>query len=261
MNYFFAPVISGLQTNISLASYPPQGNDARYREPMYVYLAWPDEGMWNLRDMGTLEPGRSAVYHLAEVPELHDKPILLYCLSPNTLASTLHRLPVNDFMSGIVAWRANIQLASETTAVSFQGEFPGGMLGIPKGSLTSIGPMVQGGSGVQTKIMLINVKETAGIEPHRLMIKKVVSGEVIVDAEVFTNTCNMIELGAVDAVATDPIGLFSPDMVGVPLYFTHDDEFSRMSFEHTHPPLAFTAFGWDRGDSVARMKEYWLSEL
>jgi hypothetical protein len=261
MNYFFAPIISGLQTNITLNSYPPQGDAARYSEPMHVYLAWPDGGMWNLRNMGSLEPGRSAVYHLAEVLELHDKPILLYCLSVEALASRLDTLPVNDFMSGIVTWRANIQLASDTTAVSFQGEFPGEMLKVPKGSLTSIGPMVQGGEGVQTKIMLVNVKETADIEPHRLIVKKVVSGEVIVEAEVFTNTCNIIELGAVDAVATDPIGLFSPDMIGVPLYFTHDMEFSQMSFEHTHPPVTLTAFGRDRRDSVARMKGYWLSDL
>ena len=59
-------------------------------------------------------------------------------------------------------WRANISFRSSMTSVSFQGEYPGAMTLIDKGTLFSFGSLAQIKTGLVTKFIFSNLRAKPG---------------------------------------------------------------------------------------------------
>lgn len=263
MNYYFAPFVSSLQTKLTLSNYPPVGSEMP-REELRVYASWTDGDRWCVQEVAKLDPGDSQSFDASHLAATHSvEGALLWFLFPESLPDTLDSLPVRpDLLSTVPDWRANIQLCSPTTSVSYQGEYPDSMLGIPKGSLVSIGPMDQASEGVTTKLILTNIRKDPQVLDRTLAITGLQSGRILDEFEVKTNHCNVLDITDGIRAAGEPTGLLSPDMAGIPVYFSHDSEYEFMSLEHTHPPITLTMFGntEQRMGMVRRMKQYWLEK-
>ena len=264
MNYYFAPVIPGLETHITLVNYPPVGGPPAAVFDAHVYAAWSEGDLWRLVEMEGLRKGSSISIAHSDIPVSYptDRAIV-YFMHPDKLSEHVDALPLSPELRSAPAWRGNIQFRSKTTAVSYQGEIPGEMLRIPKGSLSSICPMVQVGPGISTTFILTNLRAVPTIEKRSLILARMKNRQIVSVQDVYTNACNVIDLGSSASESNDPLCAFSPDMAGVPLYLNHDREFTQMSLEHSHPPAELTAYGStaDRRAVVGKMKSYWLSSL
>lgn len=264
MNYYFAPNIPQLQTRLTLSNYSPVGM-GEPAEKICVYNSWTDGEKWHVQQIGKLDPGDSKSFSVSDraaTPSTDS--ILLYFLFPEGLGDSLESLPVRpDVLSTVPEWRANIQLCSPTTSVSYQGEYPDSMLGIPKGSLVSVGPMDQESEGVFTKLILTNIRSDPRMLIRTLVLRGLKTGRIYDTFEVKTNHCNVLDLTGGVRLAEEPTCLLSPDMAGIPVYFSHDSEYQFMSLEHTHPPISLTLFGDARRrmEMVRKMKQYWLKSL
>ena len=264
MNYYFAPFVPGLKTHITLVNYPPVGGPPASAADVNVYATWPEDKVWRIVEMDGLAQGSTVSIAHSDIPvDYPEDRMIAYFMYPRKLPEQLDTLPLEPEIRSAPAWRGNIQFRSDTTAVSYQGEIPGEMLKIPKGSLSSICPMVQDGLGISTTFIFSNLRAVPTIEKRSLILARMRTRKVVSIQDVYTNTCNVIDLGDSASDLSDPLCAFSPDMAGVPLYLNHDREFSQMSLEHSHPPEELTAYGTteDRRAIVGKMKSYWLSEV
>ena len=261
MNYFYTPVLEDVETYITLNSFPPLGDVSEHGEGFFIYQAWPEGHEWCLHSQGRLESYDSVNLAVLEEGSTFPTDPLFCFLYPETLPDRLNKLPVAPIMNTPVMWRANLQFRSAGSVTSFQAEYPDSMLKIPVGSLASFSPMVQTGEQVRSKLIVVNIRETPERERRDLIVMRLRSKERVLETDVWTNTCNVVDLDSIEYSQSDPIGVFSPNMAGIPLYFTLDEVTGSMSFEHTHPPLSSMFFGEGRQEMVGEMKRYWMEIL
>lgn len=260
MNYYFAPNIPDLRTEITLCNFASAQGDLS--ADLLIHRAVTDGARWLVDCLGRLEQNASQICSLPS-PRPATGEMTLFFLYPMELDQDLATLPVRpDLMNTIPAWRANSRFASASTSVSFQGEYPDSMLKIPRGSLVSIGPMEQATDGVRTHLIFTNVREKPALLPGILLAKSMVSRHVIADIQIKSNQCNAWDITEIVRSTEEPLVLMSPDTAGIPLYFSHDAGMTAMSLEHTHPPITLTMFGNvdRRMGFVRQMKEYWLRD-
>jgi len=264
MNYYPAPIIAQLQTRVTLSNYTPVEEGMPLSE-LQVYTAWTDGEKWRLQLLGKLYPNESETFIANDHPAIQSiGDMLLYFLFTEELPDVLDTLPVcPDVLKTQPEWRANIQLRSHSTAVSFQGEYPDVMAGMPKGSCVSINPLAQAGENVATKLMLTNVRINPEIYSRTAVLRGLQSGRIVSEFNIKTNHCNVVDITSQLRCAEEPTVLVSPDMAAGPLYLSHDRQFRYLSLEHTHPPIVSTMFGntEQRWEMVRNMKRYWIENF
>jgi len=263
MNYFFCLEHPELTGHVTVSNYAPVGGRPAARDEMFVYATRPREGKWDVQQMETLGPGDSRTYAGHDAFDSETSGITTFFLFPDALPSRIDRLPNAQIMDTRPAWRGNIQLRSETTTASYQGEYPGSMLGIPNGTMVSLSPLVQDGNGIRTTLLFVHLGFQATIEPRTLVIGRLKDQVPIDVREVMTNSCSVIELDGLANDAENPLCFFSPDTVGVPLYLSYDEGFHHMSIEHSHPPTEMLVFGdvSARRAVSSELKKYWLERM
>ena len=255
------PRIEGLKCRVTLANFPCVEGERPWSLEQVLHVAWSDHSLWQVRALDTVSPGNSVVCTCDELPsELPSDISPFFFLHPKKLPSTLDRLIISDLMLTSPNWRANIQLSSPTTSTSYQGEYPGSMIGIEKGTLLSLGPLVQLKTGLTSKLILVNLGAKPGNEIGQVRFAQMRSRKVLHETTVQRNHCNVIDLSFLDCDDSDPVCLFSNDLTGIPIFLTHDLNFTKMSLEHTHPPTEMLVFG-DKRKFQKRMKDWWLSKI
>ena len=73
----------------------------------------------------------------------------------------------------------------------------------------------------------------------------------------------MIDLSDLENDSEDPLCLYSPDMVGIPIFLSHDPSYRYLSLEHSYPLQEITVFGDNikRFDFLKTVKNYWIDSL
>ena len=253
------PRVPGLASEVTLVNHPSRETGGAWRGAQIVHAAWSDGARWHVRAITDVAADASIDVDQAGLPgdcPADALPVLF--LSPVNRDGEHTRLPAVDHMETVPAWRANIRLRSATTAVSYQGEYPSGMAAID-GSLLSIAPLIQTGGGIATSLVFVNIRAQPAVDAHELRIVSAATRRVVQRAVVRSNRCTVVALGAADGgerlriVACD-------DMTGIPIYFSHDDGFTQMSLEHSHPPIEMAAFG-ARGAVNRAMKAAWSAAI
>jgi hypothetical protein len=261
MNYYFMPRIEGLKCSVTLANFPCVDGERPWSIAQVLHVAWSDHSLWQVRALDTVSPGKSAVYSCNELPsELPDDVSPFLFFHPKKLPPTLTQLIISDLMLTSPNWRANIQLSSPTTSTSYQGEYPGSMLGIEKGTLLTLGPLLQLKTGLTSKLILVNLGAKPGNEVGRIRFAQMRRRKVLHETTVRRNHCNVIDLSFLNCDDSDPVCLFSNDLTGIPIFLTHDLNFTKMSLEHTHPPTEMLVFG-NKQKFQKQMKDWWLSKV
>ena len=168
---------------------------------------------------------------------------VFFFMYPKRLPEHLEVLPVDQFMDSEPSWRGNIQLSSDTTSVSYQGEYPGHMLNISNGKLLTFNPLIQTQPKVVTQLIVVSLLRSPEIKEGRLFVVHQVSGKIRKESSIFTNKCNLIDLSDLENDSEDPLCLYSPDMVGIPIFLSHDPSYRYLSLEHSYPLQEITVFG------------------
>jgi hypothetical protein len=259
VTYYFMPRVPGLASEVTLVNRPPRESDDAWRGRQIVHAAWTDGQRWRVRALGDIAPEADIEIGEAQLPrDCPEDALPVLFLSPARRDGEHARLPAVDHMETVPAWRANIRLRSATTAVSYQGEYPSGMAAAD-GSLLSIAPLIQCGDGIATSLLFINIWMQPAVETHRLRVLSAATQRMVQSADIRSNRCSVIALGAGDD--RDRLRIVAcAGMTGVPIYFSHDAGFTQMSLEHSHPPVEMVAFG-ARGAVNRAMKSAWSAML
>jgi hypothetical protein len=255
------PLVEGLGTRVTLSNFPCVPEKYPWSIEQFVHVAWSNGSSWQLRVLDSIQPGKTKSYTQKELPrEFPDETTPFFFLFPERLPLTLDRLIVSDLMHTEPNWRANIEFHSSTTSVSYQGEYPGRMALIERGTFMSFGSLAQIKSGLKTKFILANLTVEPKSDPCKIKFTQMKSKKILLETTVYRNRCSVLDLSNLSCDDTDPFFAFSDELTGVPLYLTHDMEFSKMSLEHTHPPTEILVFG-NREVFQKKMKSWWLRNI
>lgn len=261
MNYFFLPLVEGLQSSVGLANFPCVPEDNPWSLEQFVHVAWSYQSSWHIRILDSIQPGKTVVYTQNDLPRGFPKEATpFFFLYPERLPFTLDRLIVSHLMQTEPSWRANIKFYSPTTSVSYQGEYPGELMQAQKGTLLSFGPLAQIKTGLFTKFLLINLRTEPGNDPCKIRFAQMKSQKILLETTVYHNRCNIVDLSGLTCDDADPVCAFSDELTGIPLYLTHDIGYRKMSLEHTHAPMEILVFG-NRSIFQKNMKSWWLRQI
>jgi hypothetical protein len=261
MNYFFLPRVEGLKSFLTLSNFPCIEGKYSWSLEQFVYVAWDDSSSWQLRRLNNIHPGKSIEVSQDNLPnDFPSDATPFFFLYPEKLPEKLDRLIVSDHMNKLSNWRANIRLSSPTTSTSYQGEYPGQMIGIPKGSLFSFGPLAQTEPDLETKFIFVNLKAEPGSDSFKIRFAQMNNRRILLETEVYRNRCTVIDVSGLAYDGSSPFCAISDDLTGIPIYLTHDADFKKMSFEHTHAPMEILVFG-DRKKIQMNMKSWWLQKM
>jgi hypothetical protein len=247
-----------------LQTSPPTTSSSWDAQSAFVYAAFSTGTDWKVFFIQKVDPEKTISFRMEDLPEQPpEKNSIFLFMYPKRLPESLDSLPIDQFMESDPNWRGNIQLRSETTAVSYQGEYPGFMLNLSKGTLLIFNPLIQNNPKVITQLIIVNLLRSAEIREGRLFIIHQVSGKIEKECRVRTNTCNLIDLSGLGNSSEDPLCLYSPDMAGIPIFFSHDPSYRFMSLEHSYPLHEFTVFGDNtkRHGFLRDVKAYWIDSM
>ena len=260
MNYFFMPRLKGLKSKITLANFPCVDDGLQQFAEQMVYVTWSENFTWQVRTIGIILPGQIKTFFESDLPQdLPSTSTPFLFLYPDKVSPTLDHLFASDLMETTPSWRANIGISSETTSTSFQGEYPGNLIQVKKGTLFSFGPMVLAQTGLTTKFLLINLRAKPGNEPCRIKFGLLGQEKILKEAIVFQNSCSLVDLSGLCFDESELIYACSDEITGIPLYFSHDHEFKKLSLEHSHPPTELLVFG-NRAIFQNKIKLRWLGK-
>ena len=254
------PRVPGLKGAVSLADFPSVDGVIPWPEDTFAHVTWTDGVKWQVRRLGTVISGQVHRYTEDDLPsDCPEKASPFLFLYPTELPSSLDVLPFDKFMDMSPTWRGNIQLFSETTAASYQGDYPSFMTKIPRGTLLSYSSFIQNGVGVQTSFILPNLRENPEVKDYKIRFIGAMTRTIYKDAIVRSNHTSVIDLSDLEPTRGEVILAVSRDLTGTPLYLSYTLDFTQLSLEHTHPPAELVVFG-DRNLYQKNMKSYWLTE-
>jgi hypothetical protein len=262
MNFFFLPRLNGLEGFVTLTNAPPAGTPSDDLEQI-VHVIWSDGDVWHVRDLAKLAPGQAITLNEYELPRdcpPEHEASLFFFLSAEKQPAVLDALPTDGRPDTVPAWRSNIGLRSQKTSVSYQGEYPEGMVKIPKGSLVSFTPFIQLGPEIDTKLVMVNLRHAPARENRHMHFAQASDNRPFVTLPVRENSISIVSLKDVLPHGAPQWITYSGDMTGIPLYLSHNKDFTQMSFEHTHPPIEMAVFG-DRIEVQKNLKAWWLEHL
>lgn len=262
MNYYFLPKIPTLNTILTLTNYSPVSKPLYEPENQFIYMAYSTGTVWKLFFFQEIAPGKTAYLESKDLPpEIPKGASVFIFMYPTRLPDTLEQLLSDPIMETDPNWRGNIQFRSSTTAVSYQGEYPGGMLNNSKGTLLIFNPLIQTQEGINTLVLSINITSKPDIKTGTYYISRLVSGEVVRKGIMKTNTINIADMEGLANDMKDPLCFYSPDMVALPIFFSYDPSFRFLSFEHSYPMNEFCIFGDSKLPKVNEVRQHWMNSL
>ncbi len=251
----------GLTGNVTVANFPPVDSAATAPETQFVYLTWSDGDAWHMHNLGELAPGRTAMFREDQLPpDIPGDALPVFFLYPDRLPDKLEKLMQAATMNTSPAWRANISLSGAASTAGYQGEYPDGMLDLPKASLMSFGPFLQAGNDLQTSCLLVNLQAGPGLDEATVSVATLRDQKILKNVKAHRNRCTVIELTEFAEYNNELLCIFSRDMTGIPLYISHDSALRELSLEHSHPPAELVIFG-NRNKIQGHMKNWWLEHL
>jgi len=261
MNYYFFPQVPGFSSSITLVNYPCQPHFPLRPETQTIYATWSDGSAWHYRSIGTIAPREAVEIALDDLPldiprEMH--PFLFFHY--REVPAKTETLILSEHMFFMPTWRGNIKIFSPHTSTSYEGDYQHEMVRFAgaKGSLCSLSPMLQSGPDIVNHFIFVNLLQKPDITPHRLRMVDPRRDTVLMETEVFSNRCNIVDLSGMDVPSDTILLAICGTMSGIPAFFSHNRDGTQMSFEHTHPPASLVVFG-DPVHFQKNLKQQWLT--
>jgi len=259
MNYHFMVRYPGLEGAVTLCNFLCTRGQIAEPTEQTAYVTWTDGQSWQTRALGKLAAGQSMTYRESALPaEIPADATPFLFLSKTEQPASREAVLIERSPTTTPGWRGNIQLIGPTSSVSYQGEYDSAMAGIPKGSLVTLCPLAQSGNGVVTRLVFPNISKNPAIEPCKIIYARMRDRKIMGEATVYRNKCNVVAMP--DAEDGEQIGIFSGEITGIPLFFSHTPDFKVMSFEHALAPLQMLLMD-DKLKLQPTMKAWWLKEV
>lgn len=255
MNYYFflKSNFENILSSIDLCNFSPTNLLKKdTNQTLYVYSFFTNGKVWNYILLDSIDRNHAKRLNYEKIyPIIKHEPFIF--LSYKKINSLSEIFNYSDQFISLPAWRANIRLSSESSSCSYQGEYPHVLTN--KASLVSCSPLFNKKSN--NFFSLINIQKNPQIIKKKidvLDLRKKKIGEF----NVFTNKVNMIDLKDYVEFGEDNFYIFKSDEIGgVPVYLTFSKDLSRLSCEHTHPPVEYLLEG-NRIYFQKLKKNYWL---
>ena len=227
-----APHVEGFT---SIANFPPNDWEVKYKGSLNLYLTFLKDGLWHNKFIDSMPYNSFKTISQADVVPLIEKnAIPLLSLNLNHLSDTTEDLPVPDFSRTYTpSWRASLGLMSEFSKTNYQGEvfpFP------PKASMLSISPFVQLGKDIENYVLLMNIEKHPIYRNSEVDIFDLHTKELLLSKTVSNNQINIIQLDKLNLNENSLLALTCMNMAFIPIYFTKSKSGKFLSIEHSHPP-------------------------
>jgi hypothetical protein len=262
MSFFPFLNIPKLDSFVTLHNFPPNNWEADLKGDSQMHLVWLDKDGWGSKCIGSLPYGQSKKILYSEIfNEVPPHQIVLVTLSRNCLPARGELLPHIDFYeTRIPEWRATIGILSKNSSCSYQGELNPFL---SNRSMLSFSPFFQSKGGVLLKnyLIFINLENTSKQSVGNIEIFRAnINSQVLASFEVKNNCINVVCLDDFNLPSSELLIFLSRNVAGIPLYFSSDATWQRMSLEHTHPLTSLFIHG-DRYGMQAKIKSSWMDAL
>ena len=256
--YFFLDGFNQLESSVNLFNEPSSRNLTKDVSKKRKIIAFYSDGeKWIYYNLGVIDKFHNKEVFKNDLPEHFSKESVFIFLCD--LDYNFENILTNDtkFMNTMPEWRANIRIFNNNTSCSYQGEYPG--IFIDKSlSLVSCTPMIQKSNKINNYLFLVNLNESPkkiNFDIEILDSKKNLLGK----CKMYTNQINLIDLNTYTKNSNDIVYIIrSKAKGGVPIYFSHNHDFTQMSLEHTHPPSSYLLFGNTMKFQKSK-KNYWFN--
>ena len=122
-------------------------------------------------------------------------------------------------------------------------------------------PFMQKKINIKNYLFFLNLESKPNSRKGSLKFSTVRKPEIIIkDAEIKSNSCNLIDLNSLNIEDDELLVCYSKSMSGIPLFLSFSNDETQMSLEHTHPPASFMIHG-NRNNFQNILKENWFNFL
>ena len=250
-----APHVEGFTT---IANFPPNNWEVKYKGPLNLYLTFFKDGIWHNKFVESM-PYNSfkTIFHADLIPLIDEDVIPLLSLNISHLPDTSEELPNPDFLSTrIPSWRASLGLMSEFSKTNYQGEvfpFP------PTASMLSLSPFFQLGKDIENYVLLMNVEKKPEYRNSKVNVFDFYTKELLLTKSVSNNRINIIHLDNLKLNEKSLFALTCHNMAFIPIYFSKSKDGKFLSIEHSHPPAEHVM--GNKFDAQRLIKEMCFSQL
>ena len=260
MSFYPLLRVPGFQSSVTLHNWSPNNFQCSKARCRHAYVCWADGRFWRIEHIGTLAPGESFVTNQNDLEKLipaKSQPFVFMCndvLSHQT--SNIGELDTP--FTSLPAWRATISLEFEhISKTSFQGEidpFP------ESGTCLTFNYLSQQDRSVQTWLIALNLLDSPLLKQADLEFFDPSQSRTPIHQEIMhTNGVNSFLLPQ-DVSQNENIVITCKESSFIPLFFSHNQDRTQLSLEHTHPPSCSAIYG-NRLKAQKLIKYNWMSYL
>ena len=257
--YFFLD--SGIfSPAITVTSFPPSGLiSSNKKKDIFICFAHPGRSNWIIKTYKKINcyEQESILWSDLGLSRNMIKNTVVF-LSPLYLDGNFDCLPEFKDFKSVPAWRANLRIIGEGTSVSYQGEYPYQMTKIKGGSIVSFVPFIQKSATIKNYLFYISFSSHAERKRGVVEFKNLKSMKKISEFDVLSNSVNFIDLNNM-GFEDGQIMITGSGIMGVPVFFSTDENGKKMSLEHTMTPSEYSIFCEPevRRSIMQSMKAYW----
>ena len=258
----FYPIlrVPGFQSSVTLHNYSPNNFQSSKARCRHAYVSWANGKYWTNHQIKTLAPGESFVISGNDLTGLvphESQPFVFMCndvLSHQTDSIAEIKTP----FSSLPAWRATISLEfGNISKTSYQGEidpFP------ELGTCLTFNYLSQQDSTSETWLLAINLTNPPLLKQAEIQFFDPSQPRAPIYRELMrTNGLNTFLLPR-NIAQNEDVVIICEESSFVPLFFSHNQDRTQLSLEHTHPPASSAIYG-NRFKAQKIIKHNWISYL
>jgi hypothetical protein len=245
---------------ITVSSFSPSGLlPDSLESDVFISIAYPNDGVWIIKTH-TQVADYSSVSILAsdlEIPREKVSSALVF-LSSEKMDGEYSELPEVIGFNSRPSWRGNLRIIGKGTSVSYQGEMPYGMTKIKGGSIVSLIPFFQEGASIKNYLFFASFNSNPTEKKGTLELRDIQSKQILATFSLDSNKVNFLDLSDIN-FDSGQLLLVTKGIMGIPIFFSVDEQGKKMSLEHTMTPSEYSINGEQsvRRSIMQRMKSYW----
>jgi len=257
--YFFLD--SGIfSAAITVTPFPPSGDiNSNKKKDIFICFAYPDRSQWRIKTYKKMNCYEQESIFGSDLGLNRDalKNTIVF-LSPLYLDGSFDCLPEFNEFESVPAWRANLKIIGKGTSVSYQGEYPYQMTKIRGGSIVSFVPFIQKSTTIKNYLFYVSFSSHVETKRGVVEFKNLKTMKKISEFDVVSNSVNFIDLNSI-VFEDGQIMITGSGIMGVPVFFSTDENGKKMSLEHTMTPSEYSIFCEPevRRSIMQNMKTYW----
>jgi hypothetical protein len=259
MDFYFFLDSKNFHPAITISGYASTGAASLYEKQVFICYAYPKNGLWAVRTHTHIGNATNITLLWSDLGLSREEiSSTLVFLSLTELSGDYDKLPyIMDFTS-MPSWRANLKIIGDGTSVSYQGEFPYGMTKIKGGSIISLVPFIQNHPTINNYLLYVSFEQEPIHKKGSIEFRNIRSKQTVAKFDIETNRINCLDLTGIDP-GSDQLLTIATGAMGIPIFFSVDEQGRKMSLEHTMTPSEYSIYGEQdvKRSIMQRMKAYW----